>query len=60
MTGFEKGAGPVANASFLCEHNMTSWDESMELMYTYFYLLVLIPGLLLNGTALWVLCRHIR
>lgn len=31
----------------------------MEKMYTYFYLLLFIPGLLLNTTALWVLCRHI-
>ncbi|CAM9342872.1 unnamed protein product [Lampetra planeri] len=28
-------------------------------MYTYFYLLLFIPGLLLNTIALWVLCRHI-
>lgn len=34
---------------------MISWDK----MYTYFYLLLFIPGLLLNTTALWVLCRHI-
>lgn len=31
----------------------------MDKMYTYFYLLLFIPGLLLNTTALWVLCRHI-
>ncbi|XP_059202516.1 putative P2Y purinoceptor 10 [Centropristis striata] len=42
-----------------CGHNMTSWDHRMEKMYTYFYLLLFIPGLLLNTTALWVLCRHI-
>ncbi|XP_029369070.1 putative P2Y purinoceptor 10 isoform X2 [Echeneis naucrates] len=39
--------------------NMTSWEHSMEKMYTYFYLLLFIPGLLLNTTALYVLCRHI-
>ncbi|XP_054453148.1 putative P2Y purinoceptor 10 [Anoplopoma fimbria] len=42
-----------------CGHNMTSWNQRMEQMYTYFYLLLFIPGLLLNTTALWVLCRHI-
>lgn len=42
-----------------CGHDMRSWNESMDKMYTYFYLLVFIPGLLLNTTALWVLCRHI-
>lgn len=31
----------------------------MDKIYTYFYLLLFIPGLLLNTTALWVLCRHI-
>ncbi|MEQ2200175.1 hypothetical protein XENOCAPTIV_024314 [Xenoophorus captivus] len=30
----------------------------MDKMYTYFYLLLFIPGLLLNTTALWVLCKH--
>ncbi|XP_015248041.1 PREDICTED: putative P2Y purinoceptor 10 isoform X2 [Cyprinodon variegatus] len=35
-----------------------SWDQSMDTMYTYFYLLLFIPGLLLNTTALWVLCKH--
>lgn len=38
---------------------MTSWEQCMDKMYTYFYLLLFIPGLLLNTTALWVLCRHI-
>uniref|UniRef100_A0A3P8SN88 P2Y receptor family member 10 n=1 Tax=Amphiprion percula TaxID=161767 RepID=A0A3P8SN88_AMPPE len=42
-----------------CNHNLTSWKETMDKMYTYFYLLLFIPGLLLNTTALWVLCRHI-
>nr|XP_046261587.1 putative P2Y purinoceptor 10 [Scatophagus argus] len=48
----------LANSSE-CGHNLTQWDERMEKMYTYFYLLLFIPGLLLNATALWVLCRHI-
>lgn len=39
---------------------MTSWEQRMDKMYSYFYLLLFIPGLLLNTTALWVLCRHIR
>lgn len=49
-----------ANSSEFCNDNLTSWNKSMEKMYTYFYLLLFIPGLLLNTTALWVLCRHIR
>lgn len=49
----------LANSSSRCGHNMTSWDQRMDKMYTYFYLLLFIPGLLLNTTALWVLCRHI-
>ncbi|KAM6999969.1 putative P2Y purinoceptor 10 [Tautogolabrus adspersus] len=48
-----------SNFSSQCGHNMTSWDQSMDKMYTYFYLILFIPGLLLNTTALWVLCRHI-
>ncbi|XP_071362789.1 putative P2Y purinoceptor 10 [Trachinotus anak] len=48
-----------SNSSSECGYNMTSWDERMEKMYTYFYLLLFIPGLLLNTTALYVLCRHI-
>lgn len=47
------------NSSIPCNNNMSRWEEQMEQMYTYFNLLVFIPGLLLNTTALWVLCRHI-
>uniref|UniRef100_UPI0037E81171 uncharacterized protein n=1 Tax=Semicossyphus pulcher TaxID=241346 RepID=UPI0037E81171 len=47
------------NSSSGCGHNMTSWNQSMDKMYTYFYLFLFIPGLVLNSTALWVLCRHI-
>ncbi|XP_062249486.1 putative P2Y purinoceptor 10 [Platichthys flesus] len=49
----------LVNSSSSCNHNTTLWEERMETMYTYFYLLLFIPGLLLNTTALWVLCRHI-
>ncbi|XP_017579030.1 putative P2Y purinoceptor 10 [Pygocentrus nattereri] len=42
-----------------CPHNMTSWEEHMNSLYTYFYLLIFIPGLLGNSIALWVLCRFI-
>lgn len=52
------GGSSPSNVSS-CGHNMTSWEQSMDKMYTYFYLLLFIPGLLLNTTALWVLCRHI-
>ncbi|XP_037635857.1 putative P2Y purinoceptor 10 [Sebastes umbrosus] len=49
----------LTNSSSGCGHNTTSWDQRMDTMYFYFYLLLFIPGLLLNTTALWVLCRHI-
>lgn len=42
-----------------CGHDMRSWEESMDTMYTFYYLALFIPGLLLNTIALWVLCRHI-
>lgn len=60
LTRHGKWAEPVANASSPCGHNMTDWEQNIETMYTYFYLLVFIPGFVLNTTALWVLCRHIR
>lgn len=50
----------LANSSEQCGHDMSGWEQRMEKMYTYFYLVVFIPGLLLNTTALWVLCKHIR
>ncbi|XP_055368413.1 putative P2Y purinoceptor 10 [Betta splendens] len=49
--------GSLENSS--CDHNMSGWEKSMDTMYTYFYLVLFIPGLLLNTTALWVLCRYI-
>ncbi|XP_032383435.1 putative P2Y purinoceptor 10 [Etheostoma spectabile] len=61
MTGNISGVWDKSqtNSSLQCGHNMISWNEHMEKMYTYVYLLVFIPGLVLNTTALWVLCRHI-
>ncbi|XP_034546229.1 uncharacterized protein LOC117817585 [Notolabrus celidotus] len=53
------GESPSNSSSSQCDHNMTSWEQCMDKMYTYFYLLLFIPGLLLNTIALWVLCRHI-
>ncbi|XP_034037580.1 putative P2Y purinoceptor 10 [Thalassophryne amazonica] len=49
----------LVTSSSQCAHNMTTWDEQMYQLYTYFYLFLFIPGLLLNTFALWVLCRHI-
>lgn len=43
-----------------CSYNMTAWDEGMYDLYTYFNLIIFIPGLLGNSIALWVLCRFIR
>ncbi|XP_051514555.1 putative P2Y purinoceptor 10 [Myxocyprinus asiaticus] len=42
-----------------CTTNMTEWDKAMNQLYTYFYLIIFIPGLLGNTLALWVLCRFI-
>ncbi|KAJ0050370.1 hypothetical protein NL108_018156 [Boleophthalmus pectinirostris] len=48
------------NASNHCPHNnLSKWEEQIDQMYTYFYLLLFVPGLVLNTTALWVLCRYI-
>ncbi|XP_071780007.2 putative P2Y purinoceptor 10 [Centroberyx gerrardi] len=52
-------AESLANSSSPCGHDMTSWEKRMDQLYTYFYLLLFVPGLLLNTIALWVLCRHI-
>ncbi|XP_056239465.1 putative P2Y purinoceptor 10 [Seriola aureovittata] len=49
----------LVNFSSQCDYNNTAWEQRMDKMYTYFYLLLFIPGLLLNTTALYVLCRHI-
>nr|XP_055034954.1 putative P2Y purinoceptor 10 isoform X1 [Misgurnus anguillicaudatus] len=42
-----------------CSTNTTDWDKAMNQLYTYFYLIIFIPGLLGNTLALWVLCRFI-
>ncbi|CAL9707345.1 unnamed protein product [Knipowitschia caucasica] len=47
------------NSSIHCGDNVSVWEEQSQQMYTYFYLLLFVPGLLLNTTALWVLYRHI-
>uniref|UniRef100_A0A8C6SUH8 P2Y receptor family member 10 n=1 Tax=Neogobius melanostomus TaxID=47308 RepID=A0A8C6SUH8_9GOBI len=48
------------NSSIRCQdNNVSHWEKQSERMYTYFYLLLFLPGLLLNTIALWVLCRHI-
>lgn len=54
------GGNSSSSPSPSCHANMSHWEEQMDKMYTYFYLLLFIPGLLLNTTALWVLCRHTR
>ncbi|XP_076148179.1 putative P2Y purinoceptor 10 isoform X1 [Alosa pseudoharengus] len=36
------------------------WGHTMEQLYTWLYLIILVPGLLGNSVALWVLCRFIR
>ncbi|XP_032411463.1 putative P2Y purinoceptor 10 [Xiphophorus hellerii] len=41
-----------------CNHDLSCWEQTMDKMYTYFYLLLFVPGLFLNTTALWVLCKH--
>ncbi|XP_066571401.1 putative P2Y purinoceptor 10 [Amia ocellicauda] len=37
----------------------STWKDSMDMLYTIFYLVIFIPGLLGNSLALWVLCRFI-
>uniref|UniRef100_A0A8C5I2S6 P2Y receptor family member 10 n=2 Tax=Gouania willdenowi TaxID=441366 RepID=A0A8C5I2S6_GOUWI len=54
-----KSGDSFSNSSSGCGKDM-NWEQNMEKMYTYFYLVIFIPGLLLNTIALWVLCRHIR
>jgi len=43
-----------------CSIYTSEWDTAMNKLYTYFYLIIFIPGLLSNTLALWVLCRFIR
>ncbi|KAM9850340.1 putative P2Y purinoceptor 10 [Aulostomus maculatus] len=59
MTQNTSGPWDESLMSSPCSHNMSEWEQHMDQLYTYFYILLFIPGLLLNTTALWVLCRHI-
>ncbi|XP_029499737.1 putative P2Y purinoceptor 10 [Oncorhynchus nerka] len=47
------------NSSVRCPYDVIGWEPQMQQLYFWFYLLLFIPGLCLNTTALWVLCRHI-
>ncbi|XP_014915405.1 putative P2Y purinoceptor 10 [Poecilia latipinna] len=58
MTVNETGATEGFSNNPSCNHDLSSWEHTMEKMYTYFYLLLFVPGLFLNTTALWVLCKH--
>ncbi|XP_076878822.1 putative P2Y purinoceptor 10 [Brachyhypopomus gauderio] len=49
----------VPNGTFICNYNMDDWEKQMNKLYSYFYLLIFIPGLLGNSLGLWVLCRFI-
>uniref|UniRef100_A0A4W5KQR9 P2Y receptor family member 10 n=1 Tax=Hucho hucho TaxID=62062 RepID=A0A4W5KQR9_9TELE len=50
---------PVNSSSLRCSYDVIGWEHRMEQLYFWFYLLLFVPGLCLNTTALWVLCRHI-
>ncbi|XP_062332239.1 putative P2Y purinoceptor 10 [Osmerus eperlanus] len=50
----------LANSSSQCTYDLSGWEQHMDQLYTYFYLVLFVPGLLLNATALWVLCTYIR
>ncbi|XP_036404576.1 putative P2Y purinoceptor 10 isoform X2 [Megalops cyprinoides] len=59
--GSQNAFCPGGNSTICnCSYNMTSWEQTMDHLYTYFYLIIFIPGLLGNSLALWVLCRFIR
>ncbi|NP_001082996.1 putative P2Y purinoceptor 10 [Danio rerio] len=45
--------------NFSCSINMTDWETAINHLYTYFYLIIFIPGVLSNTLALWVLCRFV-
>ncbi|XP_017275250.1 putative P2Y purinoceptor 10 [Kryptolebias marmoratus] len=51
--------GKMSQNTTLCNDSSTNVDEILKLYYAGFFLLLFIPGLLLNTAALWVLCRHI-
>ncbi|XP_062381458.1 putative P2Y purinoceptor 10 [Sardina pilchardus] len=46
-----------ANSSCVLDDD---WSKYMDQLYTWLYLIILVPGLLGNSLALWVLCRFIR
>ncbi|ROK44358.1 putative G-protein coupled receptor 174 [Anabarilius grahami] len=50
---------PNIMVNYSCSTNMTDWETAMNQLYTFFYLIIFIPGLLSNTLALWVLCRFI-
>ncbi|KAI1898922.1 hypothetical protein AGOR_G00077380 [Albula goreensis] len=54
------GGNSSINCSVCPKENMTSWGHTMDQLYTFFYLIIFIPGLLGNSLALLVLCRFIR
>lgn len=60
LNASEKWEGSLANSSPSCNLTMSDWEHQIEKMYTYFYLVLFVPGLLLNTMALWVLCKYIR
>ncbi|XP_038842380.1 putative P2Y purinoceptor 10 [Salvelinus namaycush] len=48
------------NSSMRCPYDVIGWEpQKVQQLYFWFYLLLFIPGLCLNTTALWVLCTHI-
>ncbi|KAG9340070.1 hypothetical protein JZ751_021990 [Albula glossodonta] len=55
-----QGGNPATNCSICPKENMTSWEHTMDQLYTVFYLIIFIPGLLSNSLALLVLGRLIR
>lgn len=51
--------GGNSSSSQDCTKDLGQWDHTMEQLYTWLYLIILVPGLLGNSLALWVLCRFI-
>ncbi|XP_006633029.1 putative P2Y purinoceptor 10 [Lepisosteus oculatus] len=51
-----RGSNVTCNST--CPEN-SSWDESIYILYTVFYLVIFIPGLLGNSLGLFILCRFI-
>ncbi|KAM6953183.1 uncharacterized protein FYW47_013791 [Aplochiton taeniatus] len=60
LNGSGLGEGLKGSSSHSpCSYNLIGWEQQMDQLYSYFYLMLFVPGLLLNTLALWVLCRHI-